>query len=114
MDKLSAMQTFVRVVESDLYAVAEIGIAGLMTGSQPEQNVPIFAEDVITVPRAQLVYVVGEVRRAGGFPLREKETLSVLQALSLAEGFGTAAATGKAKIIRARDGGREEIAVNVG
>ena len=34
---------------------------------------------MISVPRAQLVYVVGAVQKAGGFVLNERETLSVLQ-----------------------------------
>jgi polysaccharide biosynthesis/export protein len=104
----------VKVVESDGYNVAEIQVTDLITGARPEQNIPILAEDVITVPRAQLIYVVGEVRRAGGFPLRDKETLSVLKVLSLAEGLSTTAATGRARIIRGKEGNREEIAVNVG
>jgi polysaccharide biosynthesis/export protein len=104
----------VKVVETGAYNVAEIQITDLITGARPEQNIPIVAEDVITVPRAQLIYVVGEVRRAGGFPLRDRETLSVLKALSLAEGLGAAAATGNARIIRGKEGKREEIAVNVG
>jgi polysaccharide export outer membrane protein len=41
------------------------------------------------------------VRRSGGFVLHEKESLSVLQALSLAEGSGPTASLKKARILRA-------------
>jgi len=34
-------------------------------------------------------YVIGEVHRSGGFVLGEHQSMSVLQALSLAEGLGT-------------------------
>ena len=47
-----------------------------------------------------MVYVVGSVRRPGGFVLSEKETLSVLQAVSLAEGLDRTAAPRKAVILR--------------
>jgi polysaccharide export outer membrane protein len=104
----------VKTSQADGYAVAEIRVADLMNGVRPEHNIAVQAGDVVTVPRAQLIYVVGEVRRAGGFPLRERETLSVLQALSLAEGLSATAATGNAKIIRPVNGERQEIAVNVG
>ena len=43
--------------------------------------------DVVSVPKADLVYVIGEVRKAGGFMLRTREQMTVLQALSLAEGM---------------------------
>jgi polysaccharide export outer membrane protein len=56
--------------------------------------------DVISVPKAKMVYIVGSVRRPGGFALNEKETISVLQALSLAEGLNQTAAAGKAVILR--------------
>lgn len=48
--------------------------------------------DVITVPPAKLIYVLGEVGRAGGFPLKDGETISVLQALALAQGLNRSAA----------------------
>jgi polysaccharide export outer membrane protein len=63
-----------------------------------------------------MVYVVGQVPRAGGFVLRERENLSVLQALSLAGGTDRAASPKNARILRAVDGtsNRTEIAVDLG
>lgn len=52
------------------------------------------------------VYVVGEVRRPGGFPLERGEPVSVIQALALAEGLEPTASKGRAKIIR--NGGSED------
>jgi len=63
-----------------------------MTNAHPEENILIQANDVISVPRADIVYVVGEVKKAGGFPLNERENLTVLQAVSLAEGLQPTAA----------------------
>jgi polysaccharide export outer membrane protein len=59
---------------------------------------------VITVPKAQLVYVIGAVNRSGGFPLTERQSMTVLQALALAEGLGRTASAKHAKILRAANG----------
>jgi polysaccharide export outer membrane protein len=47
-----------------------------------------------------MVYVIGQVVKAGGFSLSEHENITVLKALSLAGGFDRAASPGKARILR--------------
>lgn len=69
--------------------------------------------DTIRVAKAGVVYVVGEVGRAGGFPLREPQPVTVLKALALAEGLRRTAAPQRAKIIRTAGGRREEIPVRL-
>jgi polysaccharide export outer membrane protein len=85
-----------------------------MNATSPEEHVLIQPFDVITVPKAELIYVVGTVKRSGGFTLAERENVTVLQALSMAEGFGPQAADKQCKILR-RNGtsDREEIAVDL-
>ena len=96
------------------YSVAKINVKDIMSAKSPADNIEIRPYDVITVPKADIVYVIGEVRKAGGFVLNERENVSVLKALSLAEGLTPVAASGNAKIIRNSDGGkRTEIAVNL-
>jgi polysaccharide export outer membrane protein len=68
------------------FSVAEVRVRSIMTNAHPEENILIQPNDVISVPRADIVYVMGEVKKAGGFPLNERENLTVLQAVSLAEG----------------------------
>lgn len=63
--------------------------------------------DTIVVPRAESVYVFGQVRNPGAYPV-QKDT-SVLQALSLAGGVTDRGATGRIKIVRMIDGKRVEI-----
>jgi polysaccharide export outer membrane protein len=64
-----------------------------------------------------MVYVIGEVEKSGGFVLEERQSVSVLQALSLAGGLTDVAAIEHARILRggeAEDAGeRLEIAVNL-
>jgi polysaccharide export outer membrane protein len=99
----------------DGYSVAEINAEGLIKGMAPDHNISILPYDVISVPRAELVYVIGEVKKPGGFVLGEKRTSSVLQALSLAEGLAPAAAPSNARILRRQGstGDRTEVPVNV-
>ena len=86
-----------------------------MEARNPEQNILIRPEDVLSVPHAEVVYALGDVRKAGGFVLNDRETLSVLQILSLAEGLERTAAPGSARILRPVTGEakRTEIAVDL-
>jgi polysaccharide biosynthesis/export protein len=97
------------------FSLAQVSLPSIMGNLHPEENVLIQPNDVISVPRADLVYVVGEVKKSGGFPLDERETLSVLKAISLAEGLVPTASPAGVRILRGgEDGGeRQEIAVDL-
>jgi polysaccharide export outer membrane protein len=96
------------------YSVAHIDIRAVMSGKDPEGNILIKPHDVITVPRARMIYVIGNVTRPGGYVLTENETMSLTQAIALAGGWDHSAALSAARILRA-DGGstREQIPANV-
>jgi len=100
---------------SGRFSVAEVNLKEIMEAKNPEEDIQIFPHDIISVPKAEMVYVIGEVKRSGGFVLGEHQTMSVLQALSLAEGLNTAADTRHARILRlkANADAREETAVDV-
>jgi len=88
------------------FNIAQVSLRSIMQARSPEENIQILGHDVITVPRADMVYVIGEVGKSGGFPLQEKEGISVLQALSLAGGVSRFAALSSTRILRASaDGG---------
>ena len=74
------------------FIIADVGVKSILDAKNPEQNIVIQPDDVISVPRGDMVYVIGSVRRSGGFMLNEKEAISVLQALSMAEGLERTAA----------------------
>ncbi|HEV2103823.1 MAG TPA: polysaccharide biosynthesis/export family protein [Candidatus Acidoferrum sp.] len=97
------------------YSVAEVNLQKIMDAKTPEENIQIFPHDVISVPKAEMVYVIGEVHRSGGFVLGEHKSISVLQALSLAEGLNTGADPRHAKILRLKPEAdqREELKVDV-
>ena len=97
------------------FVVGEVSLKGIMAGDAPQENIRILPHDVISVPRAEMVYVIGDVRRSGGFVIGENESMSVLEALSLAEGMNGTADRKRARILRpaAAGGQRMEIAVDV-
>lgn len=97
------------------FSVAEVNLRAVMDNSHPEQNILIKPDDVISVPRAEVIYVTGEVHKSGGFPLNERETISVLQAVSLAEGLLPTSSPASARILRAAKPGsdRAEIPVDL-
>jgi polysaccharide export outer membrane protein len=93
----------------------EISLKELLDSRNPRYNVLVYPGDVVKVTRAGIVYVVGEVRRPGGFLLKTNENISVLQALALAEGLTPTAQGKHARIISADgpNGSRREIAINL-
>jgi polysaccharide biosynthesis/export protein len=97
------------------FSVAELNLKRIMEAKNPEENIQIFPHDVISVPKAEMVYVIGEVKRSGGFVLGEHQTMSVLQVLSLAEGLNGTADARHARILRLKREAdqREELAVDV-
>jgi polysaccharide export outer membrane protein len=96
------------------YSVAHVDIRAVMNGKDPQGNILIKPHDVITIPRARMIYVLGNVTKPGGYVLTDNETMSITQAIALAGGWDHTAALKDAKVLRA-DGGaeREQIPANV-
>jgi len=97
------------------FSVVDLDAKALLDGTNPEQNIPIKANDIISVPRVDLVYVVGEVGRPGSVPLRGGRALSVMEAVSSSGGTLRTAAIGRVRILRLVEGQdkRTEVAVNL-
>jgi polysaccharide export outer membrane protein len=94
--------------------VAEINVEELVRGKAAFVDIEVQPHDVISVSQADLVYVVGKVRKPGGFIMTGGGDFTVLQALSMAEGLDKTAAGKKAVILR-KDGssGRIEVPVDI-
>lgn len=82
----------------------------------PADNILMRPGDVVSVPKGELIYVVGDVKKAGGFVLTAHRSMSVMEAVSLAEGLGPDSAAGSARILRPNpngEGDHELIPVDV-
>jgi polysaccharide export outer membrane protein len=75
-------------------------------------NVDIVPGDTINVPRAPIVYVVGDVGRPAGFAV-DNGQLTVLQALALAGGTNKTAKLGGARIIHKGPNGVTETKIEI-
>ena len=64
-----------------------------------ESNVTVLPGDIVTIRRADIIYVVGEVNRPSGF-LMDRGHISVLQAIALAGGTNSTAKLNAARIVR--------------
>ena len=76
------------------------------------QNTVLRDGDTIFIPRAESVYVFGQVKNPGAYVLQQRNT-SVLQALSLAGGVTDRGSTGRIQIIRIVNGEKKEIGVKL-
>lgn len=71
-------------------------------------DVQIFPGDTLMVPRAGIVYVMGDVIKAGGYVLDGRNTLTVEEAMALAGGSSHAAALKRVQLVRTLADGRKE------
>ncbi len=84
----------------------QVSLKDLLDSGDPRSNVLVYPGDVVKVNRAGIVYVVGEVKKPGGFLLSTNENISVLQAIALAEGVTHTSSTRKIKIIHTDSAGK--------
>lgn len=89
----------VRSAEGNVSSI-EISMASLRDNLNPAEDVVLQPFDVISVERAEMVYVTGEVGRVGAFDLQERDSMSVIQALTLAGGLAPDADPKTARILR--------------
>lgn len=93
----------------------EIDLKKLLESDDPRYNVLIHPGDTVKVKQAGMVYVVGEVKKSGGFALKSNERLTVLQAVALGEGLTGVASKGESLIIRTDENGqRTKIPIDLG
>ena len=73
-----------------------------------QNNVEILPGDTVLVSKAGVVYVVGDVQKPSGVVM-ENGSLTVLQALAVAEGPKSTASLNKARLIRKTTDGHQDI-----
>lgn len=93
----------------------EIGLSSLRENINPAEDIVLQPFDVISVERAELVYVNGDVGRIGTIELGERDSISVIQALTMSGGFTRDANRSKVRILRpiANTSRRAEIEIDV-
>jgi polysaccharide export outer membrane protein len=97
------------------FSVAEVNLRDLLAARRPSDNIQVLPHDVITVPEAERVFVLGDVGRSGGYLLSDGQSMSVVEVVSMAEGLARTADFRNCRILRvvAEQTARQEIRVDV-
>ena len=74
-----------------------------------QSNIEVFPGDTVMVSKADIVYVVGDVRKPTGVIMETGNAMTVIQAIAMAEGTNPNAALNNAKLIRRTPNGPQEI-----
>lgn len=90
--------------------IVRVDIKDLQSGALAE-NLSLRDGDTVFVPRAATLFVSGQVKSPGEYPI--KKDVTVLQALSLAGGVTDRGSTSRIKIIRLVEGKKKEMNVKL-
>jgi polysaccharide export outer membrane protein len=99
--------------------VGEVNVEGLTVSELENKLYTLLEKDYLVNPQVSVVIeeystvsVIGEVKKPGAYPIKGK--LTVVEAISLAEGFTKIASPNRAKIVRTLDDGtKKEIPVRL-
>lgn len=80
-------RTIVEQSGKSVQTTQTIPTRSLIDSADPSLNIQLRAGDEILVPQARDIYVLGNVKKPGAFPVQENDGTTVLQALALAEGL---------------------------
>jgi polysaccharide export outer membrane protein len=98
---------------SGAFSVVDIDARALLDGRTPEKNIVIEPNDVISVPRAEVAYVIGEVSRPGPVVLGGLHSISIMEAVSSSGGTLRTAALSRVRVLRRVAGHENRIEMNV-
>ena len=100
---------------SGQFSVAEINLQNVMDARDPAANILMMPNDVISVPKANMVYVIGDVLKPGAIAMSDQKPVTVLQAIGIVSGLVKTAKSTEAKILRVNPGSttRIEVVVNI-
>lgn len=76
-------------------------------------NVDLQPGDTVVVPKAGIVYVLGEVTRPGGYVLNSTGGITVLQVVAAAGGPTHVASAGKTRLLRRSENGFQEQGIDL-
>jgi polysaccharide export outer membrane protein len=81
----------------------KVEVERLLQQGDMRLNVPLENKDVVFVPQAEYVYIIGEVKDPGSYKIYDKD-ITILEAITMAGGFSAIASPNKTRVIRVEDG----------
>ncbi len=92
----------------------DLSLSKVLSGTDPRFNIPVMPGDTIQVLSDQKVFVAGDVKNAGAFPLGRGERLTVSKLMALTGGWLATAKPGSAVIVREdQTGQRKTVPLNL-
>jgi len=80
-----------------------------------QNNVMVYPGDTVIVPKAGIIYVLGDVGRPGGYTMSDNDSqMTVLEAVAIAGGLNKSAIVSKVKLVRKTTNGTTEIPIPLG
>jgi polysaccharide export outer membrane protein len=77
-------------------------------------QVKVYPGDIVMVPKAGVVYVLGDVHQPGGYVMQDDSKMSALQAIAMAAGINTTAVGGQVRLVRrTAEGSTTEITISL-
>jgi polysaccharide biosynthesis/export protein len=86
----------------------DLQLSKVLAGTDPKANIPIKPGDTIQVLPDQRVFVAGDVKSPGAFPLVRGQQLTVSRLMALTGGWKSDAKPGKAVIVREGSNGQRQ------
>jgi polysaccharide biosynthesis/export protein len=90
-----------------------IPVRKLIDNADPSANVMLHGGEEVLVPEALKIYVVGNVKRPGAYPVRNDEETTILQLLALSEGLAPYSAKVAYVYRRAPGGTKTEVPIEL-
>ena len=92
----------------------DLSLTRVLSGTDPKSNIPVVPGDTIQVLPDQKVFVAGDVRNPGAFPIGRGEALTVSKLMALTGGWKATAKPHSAVIVReAPNGQRKTLHLNL-
>jgi polysaccharide export outer membrane protein len=98
--------------EQERKIAIRIDISALLHEGDQQSNLLLMDKDLLYIPKAEQFYIIGEVINPGSFYYREKD-ITLVEAISMAGGFGQWADRNRTRIVRMEDGIEKIIEVKV-
>jgi len=90
-----------------------VAVKALIDAADPEVNVKLYGGEEIRVPEAAKVFVVGNVKKPGAYPVQDTTETTVLKMLAMAEGLAPYAAKQAYIIRRDERGNKHELLIEL-
>lgn len=97
------------------YGIARVNVRAVAGLQKTSDNLVLKPGDTVSVPDAQVIYVIGEVNKPGAYPVNDAQQLTVLQVIAMAGGPLKTAAPAGTKLLRQTAGAKQPtmMAVNL-